>query len=263
MPGIPGFWKALNPPISDWHGSRVWLIGASTGIGRATAHALHARGAEVIVSARKVASLDAFVSQHPGSRALPLDMTDRPAVQLAAHSLLAEKPLDLVLYCAGHYQAMRAFALDVDEMKRHVEVNYYGALHMLEAVLPAIVQRGRGHISLVGSVAGYRGLPNALAYGPTKAALIQLAETLYLDLHDRGIGVSLICPGFVETPLTAANEFAMPALLTPEQAAHAIVKGWSAGDFEIDFPKRFTLWMKLLRIVPNRVFFSLVRRVAL
>jgi short-subunit dehydrogenase len=263
MPGIPGFWKTLNPPISEWRGSRVWLIGASTGIGRATAHALHARGAEVIVSARNTSSLDAFVSQHPGSRALPLDMTDRPAVQLAAEGLLAENPLDLVLYCAGHYQAMRAFAMDVDEMKRHVEVNYYGALHMLEAVLPAIVQRGRGHISLVGSVAGYRGLPNALAYGPTKAALIQLAETLYLDLHDRGIGVSVINPGFVETPLTAANEFAMPALLTPEQAAHAIVKGWGVGDFEIDFPKRFTLWMKLLRIVPDRVFFSLVRRVAL
>ena len=118
-----------------------------------------------------------------------------------------------------------------------------------------------GHISLVGSVAGYRGLPQSLAYGPTKAALINLAETLYLDVHDKGIGVSIINPGFVQTPLTADNAFDMPALLTPEQAATAIVNGWQRGAFEIHFPKRFTLWLKALRVVPNRVYFFLVRRV--
>ena len=125
-----------------------------------------------------------------------------------------------------------------------------------------MLARGAGHISLVGSVAGYRGLPNSLAYGPTKAALINLAETLYLDLHGRGIGVSLVNPGFVQTPLTAGNDFAMPALLTPQQAATAILKGWARGNFEIHFPKRFTLWLQALRILPNRVFFQLVRRVA-
>jgi short-subunit dehydrogenase len=255
--------KPLNPPLQNWRGTTVWLVGASTGIGQATASALHALGAQVVVSARKAQALDAFVQAHPGARALALDVTDAQAVQAAAMQLQARGPLDCVVYCAGHYQAMRAFAMDVPNMQRHMEVNYTGALQVLNAVLPAMLARGAGHISLVGSVAGYRGLPNSLAYGPTKAALINLAETLYLDLHDKGIGVSIINPGFVQTPLTANNQFDMPALLTPAQAAQAIVKGWARGAFEIHFPKRFTLWMKALRLLPNRMFFALVRKAAL
>jgi short-subunit dehydrogenase len=192
-----------------------------------------------------------------------LDVTDANAVQTAARTLQASGPLDCVVYCAGHYAAMRGYAIDLVDMQRHMAVNYTGALHVLNAVLPAMLARGVGHISLVGSVAGYRGLPNSLAYGPTKAALIHLAETLYLDLRNRGIGVSLINPGFVQTPLTARNDFAMPALLTPAQAAVAIVQGWAKGRFEIHFPKRFTLWLQLLRILPNRAYFYLVSRAAL
>lgn len=253
----------LNPPMTDWSGKTVWMIGASTGIGRATASALHARGARVVVSARKLQALEDFVAQHPGSVALALDTTDGVAITAATHSLLAQGPLDCVVYCAGHYQAMRADAIDLPDMMRHVDVNYLGALRVMDAVLPALIARGSGHFSLVGSVAGYRGLPNSLAYGPTKAAMINLAETLYLDLHAKGIGVSIINPGFVQTPLTAANEFDMPALLTPDQAAQAIIQGWAQGQFEIHFPKRFTLWLKLLRVLPNRLFFGLVRKVAL
>ena len=255
--------STLNPPMTDWSGKTVWMVGASTGIGRATASALHARGARVVVSARKVQALEDFVAQHPGSVALALDTTDGDAITAATHSLLAQGPLDCVVYCAGHYQAMRADAIDLPDMMRHVDVNYLGALRVMDAVLPALIARGSGHFSLVGSVAGYRGLPNSLAYGPTKAAMINLAETLYLDLHAKGIGVSIINPGFVQTPLTAANEFDMPALLTPEQAAQAIIQGWAQGQFEIHFPKRFTLWLKLLRVLPNRLFFGLVRKVAL
>ncbi|MDO9197413.1 SDR family oxidoreductase [Rhodoferax sp.] len=251
---------ALNPPIKDWHGKTVWIVGASTGIGRATAAALYGHGARVIVSARSAQALDGFVRQCPGSQALALDATDAQAVQDAAALLLAQGPLDCVMYCAGHYQAMRADALDLNDMLRHVEVNYSGALHLLDAVLPALLARGAGHVSLVGSVAGYRGLPQSLAYGPTKAALINLAETLYQDLRDKGIGVSIINPGFVQTPLTAGNQFNMPALLTPEQAATAIVQGWAQGAFEIHFPKRFTIWMQVLRLLPDRMFFNLVRR---
>jgi NAD(P)-dependent dehydrogenase (short-subunit alcohol dehydrogenase family) len=251
---------ALNPPITDWHGKTVWIVGASSGIGQATAAALHGLGARVIVSARQASALDAFVQQHAGSQALPLDATDRQAVQATAAQLLAQGPLDCVLYCAGHYQAMRADALDLNDMRRHMEVNYVGALYLLDAVLPALLARGAGHISLVGSVAGYRGLPQSLAYGPTKAALIHLAETLYLDLHPQGVGVSIINPGFVQTPLTAGNTFPMPALLTPAQAASAIIAGWARGAFEIHFPKRFTRWMKALRLLPYRAYFFLVRR---
>lgn len=252
----------LNPPMTDWHGKTVWVVGASSGIGQATAAQLHGLGARVVVSARQAQSLNAFVQAHPGSQALALDATDAQAVKATAAHLLAQGPLDCVMYCAGHYTAMRADAMDVPDMKRHFEVNHFGALYVLDAVLPAFIARGAGHISLVGSVAGYRGLPQSLAYGPTKAALINLAETLYLDLHRKGLGVSIINPGFVQTPLTAANDFAMPALLTPEQAASAIVKGWAQGAFEIHFPKRFTLWMQALRVLPNRWFFALAKRLA-
>jgi short-subunit dehydrogenase len=252
---------SLNPPLRDWRGQRVWLVGASTGIGQALATELHARGARVIVSARHHEALDAFAQAHPGSVALPLDVTDRQAVQTAAHTLLAPQPLDLVCYCAGYYRPMRATALDLNDLLRHHEVNTVGALHVLDAVIPSMVQRQAGHFSLISSVAGYRGLPLSLAYGPTKAALINLAEALYLDLHTQGVGVSLINPGFVDTPLTASNDFPMPALITPQAAAQAIVRGWSQGDFEIHFPRRFTWVMKLLRLLPNRLYFAAMRRI--
>lgn len=252
----------LNPPLADWRGKTVWLLGASSGIGEATAHALHNLGARVVVSARQEPLLGQFVAQHAGSRALTLDVTDAPAVQQAAQTLLANGPLDCVLYCVGHYRAMRADGMDLADMKRHMDINYLGALNVLDAVLPAMRAARQGHISLVGSVAGYAGLPNSLAYGPTKAALINLAEALYLDLHPLGIGVSLISPGFVQTPLTANNHFAMPALLTPAQAAEAIVSGWAKGRFEIHFPKRFTLWLKALRMLPYRTQLYLVGKVA-
>ena len=252
---------SLNSPLTDWRGRAVWLVGASSGIGQATAHALHARGARVFVSARNADALEAFEATHPGARALPVDITDRVAVNAAAQLVLTAGPLDLVVYCAGHYRELRATEYDLAEMLLHNQVNYIGALHVLEAVLPNFVARRAGHISLVSSVAGYRGLPKSLAYGPTKAALTNLAETLYLDLRGSDVGVSLICPGFVETPLTAQNRFSMPALITPDQAAAEILRGWRKGQFEIHFPKRFTRWMKALRLLPYAAYFATVRRV--
>ncbi len=250
-----------NPPLRDWSGRTVWLIGASSGIGLATARLLHARGARVVVSARQAAALDAFVQAHPGAVALPLDATDVQAVRAAALQLTAgDGRLDLVAYCAGHYKAQRAFNFDLAEMLKHQDINYLGALHVLDAVLPAMLARGQGHLSLISSVAGYRGLPNSLAYGPTKAALINLAETLYADLHPRGLGVSLINPGFVQTGLTAQNHFPMPALITPEQAALEIVRGWERGRFEIHFPRRFTRFMKVLQWLPYSLYLPLVTR---
>ena len=293
----------LNPPMPDWRGKTVWLVGASTGIGRATASALHARGARVFVSARGRAALDRFVAQHAGAVALPLDVADAAQIKAAAQQIFATTPLDHVVYCAGYYRELRATEFSLDEMLMHEQVNYTGALYVLDAVLPHLLSRAAhaghpaggvgatgtsgttaaagtpggasfvqaaaaagvarqpvGHISLVSSVAGFRGLPKSLAYGPTKAALINLAETLYLDLQPSGIAVSVINPGFVETPLTAQNQFKMPALLTPEQAAQEILKGWGRGDFEIHFPKRFTAWMKLMRLLPYRLYFPAIRK---
>ncbi|MDP2817370.1 MAG: SDR family NAD(P)-dependent oxidoreductase [Polaromonas sp.] len=251
---------AYNPPLRDWHGKTVWLVGASSGIGQATAHALHARGARVVVSARNAGALDDFVRSHAGAVALPLDAADPAAVAVAAQAVLAQGPIDLMMYCAGHYREMRAAEFDLAEMLKHQQVNYTGALYLLDALLPAMRQRGTGHISLVGSVAGYRGLPKSLAYGPTKAALINLAETLYLDLQASGVGVSLVSPGFVETPLTAQNRFSMPALISPAKAADEILRGWADGEFEIHFPKRFTLWMKTLRVLPYALYFPAIRK---
>lgn len=261
---------AFNPPLTDWAGKSVWLVGASSGIGRAVADALHAQGATVFVSARNAQALAEWVAQHPGGDtqgrpravALPLDVCDPDAVRAAARQAGAHAPLDLVLYCAGHYRALRATGFDLAEMLRHQQINYVGALHVLDAVLPALrahAAAGRsGHLSLISSVAGLRGLPNSLAYGPTKAALINLAETLYLDLRPLGLGVSVVNPGFVETPLTARNDFEMPGLITPQAAAQAMLAGWARGDFEIHYPKRFTRWMKFLRLLPYRVYFPLV-----
>ena len=254
------FFSPFNPPIADWHGRSVWLVGASSGIGLACAQALHAAGARVCVSARQTDLLHEFTAQHPGSVAMALDVTDANALKQAADSLQAQHGLDVIIYCAGFYHAETATAFDLASMQTHLNVNYTGALLLLDAVLPVLLAQGRGHLSLVSSVAGYRGLPNSLAYGPTKAALTHLAEILYLDLKDRGIGVSVVHPGFVATPLTEQNNFHMPALISPAQAAHAMLQGWRDGLFDMHFPKRFTRVMRLLRILPYRWYFPLVRK---
>ena len=258
-------WGApLNAPIQDWRGRRVWLVGASSGIGLACAKALHAAGAHVLVSARDLGTLSEWAatckSQGLPVELLSLDVTDALQVKYVARQVAAGGKLDFVLYCAGHYRAQRATEFDLNDMLRHQDVNYNGLLRVLDAVLPMLLQQGSGHISVVSSVAGWRGLPNGLAYGPTKAAVTHVAETLYMDLQDKGIGVSVVNPGFVATPLTAQNNFQMPALITPEQAATAMLAGWAEGLFDIHFPKRFTAWLKLMRLLPYRAYFALVRR---
>ncbi|OYY65988.1 MAG: short-chain dehydrogenase [Burkholderiales bacterium 28-67-8] len=251
----------LNPRITEWRGRVVWLVGASSGIGLSVARQLHESGATVVVSARNASALAAFEADHPGSLGITLDATDREAMRAAAAQIVTRcGRIDLALYCAGYYKPQRATAFDLDEMLRHEQVNYVGALYLLDAVLPVLLGQRSGHISLVSSVAGYRGLPNALAYGPTKAALINLAQALYLDVQPLGLGVSVINPGFVETPLTAQNEFKMPALISPEEAARAMLAGWAAGDFEIHFPKRFTRFLKLLGLLGDGLYFKIIRR---
>ncbi len=251
---------SLNPKITDWRGKRVWLVGASTGIGRAVAEALHGLGAQVIVSARSAAALQELAKQLAGLQIFPLDATDQAAVKAAATNLLQAGSLDLVMYCAGIYQPLRAQEMKSETMAQHMNVNYLGAVYVTEAVMPAMLAAKHGHVSYVSSVAGFRGLPKALAYGPTKAALINMAEALYIDLHDEGLGVSIINPGFVDTPLTSQNTFRMPALISPAQAAIEIIAGWEAGKFEMHFPKRFTAWLKLMRSAPHSLYFKMTRQ---
>ena len=220
----------------------------------------------MVVSARQAPLLQQFVGAHAGSMALPLDVTDPAALHGALQALLSvHGRLDLCVYCAGCYRPMQAADFDLAEAQRHLQINYVGALNLLEALLPQLrrqAQAGQGgHLSLVSSVAGFRGLPKSLAYGPSKAALTHLAEVLYLDLSPLGLGVSVVHPGFVATPLTAGNGFRMPALIGPDEAASAMLAGWARGRFEIHFPRRFTFWLQLLRILGYGAYFRAVRRV--
>jgi len=254
---------ALNPRIRDWKDRRCWIVGASTGIGAALAEALAAKGARVALSARRREPLDEMAGRFGKGRALalPLDITDAPSLEKAAASMAkAWGGIDLVVLMAGEYRPMRAWELDVKAARSMVEVNLLGPLNALAAVVPRLLAQGGGTIALVSSVAGYRGLPKSLVYGPTKAAMINLAEALYLDLQPKGIGVCVVNPGFVRTPMTARNEFRMPALIEPDEAAREIVAGLEAGEFEIHFPKRFTRFLKLLRVLPYGRYFPAVRK---
>lgn len=240
----------MNHLIKDWQGKRVWIVGASSGIGRATAELLLQKGATVAVSARNQAALDEIATAYPNAVALAVDVLQADSLQAAYQQFCAEQPLDLYLHCAADYQPMRAWDIDVQRMLRSMNINYGGVLHALDVVLPDFLARQRGRIVVIASVAGYMGLPKALAYGPTKAALINLCESLYLDLKPRGVDVQVVNPGFVATPLTANNDFDMPDLMTPEQAAAALVSGLESSKFEISFPKRFTSSLKLIKRLP-------------
>jgi short-subunit dehydrogenase len=247
----------MNPIIRDWQGRRVWLVGASTGIGAALAQELAQRGARLALSARSADKLQALGIV--GALVLPCDATDTASLATARRALLAAwGGVDLVVYLAGDYAPMRAEAFDLQRAEQVITVNFNGALRLAASVLPDLPPGGG--LAFVASVAGYRGLPQALCYGPGKAALIHLAECLYLDLEKRGIGVWVINPGFVQTRLTARNDFAMPALLSPAQAAAAVVAGFRTGHFEIHFPRRFTRVLKLLSLLPYRWYFPLIRR---
>lgn len=254
---------ALNPPLRDWKDRRCWIVGASTGIGAALAEALAARGARLALSSRRREPLDEMAGRFGQGRALalPLDITDAAALEKAAAAMAkAWGGIDLVVLMAGEYKPMRAWELEVKAARSMVEVNFMGPLNALAAVVPRLLAQGSGTIALVSSVAGYRGLPKSLVYGPTKAAMINLAEALYLDLQPKGIGVCVVNPGFVRTPMTAQNDFRMPALIEPDEAAREIVAGLEAGEFEIHFPKRFTRIMKLLAHLPYAWSFPLIRR---
>ncbi|MGZ5101234.1 MAG: SDR family NAD(P)-dependent oxidoreductase [Usitatibacter sp.] len=167
---------------------------------------------------------------------------------------------DLVVLMAGEYKPMRAWKIDLDTARAMVETNLMGFFNVLGAAVPTLLKQGEGNIVLVSSVAGYRGLPKSLVYGPTKAAIINLGETLYLDLRPKGIGVCVVNPGFVKTPLTAQNDFKMPALISPEEAAAEILAGLERGEFEIHFPRRFTRVLRMLRLLPYSLYFPAIRR---
>ena len=246
---------------------RIWLTGAGKGIGRAVALKLAHDGWTVAASARTGADLDSLAERSadlPGTvRAYPLDITD--AERSAAVFARIERdigPLDAVLLNAGTHEPMPAADFSVAIVRRLVEVNLMGTANGLAPALAAFRARGRGTVAVVSSVAGYRGLPTAAAYGATKAALINMCEALRPECIALGIDLKLINPGFVRTPLTDRNDFPMPFLVEPDAAAARIVGGLDRPGFEIAFPTPFVLMLKAMRMLPYGLFFTLTRRLA-
>ena len=253
----------INPPIRDWRRQRVWIVGASSGIGAALSSLLLDKGAEVVLSARRQAQLMQVANAHPRTFVLPLDVTD-PASWREGWSILQgeHRVPDLVVFCAADYRPEHCWELQHERVRQTLDTNLAGVYFGLEAILPEWMARQSGRIALVASVAGYVGLPGASVYGPGKAALINLAELLHAELRRHGIHVYLINPGFVATRLTARNDFPMPAIISPDVAAKYIVSGLERGHFEIHFPRRFTLWIKLIAMLPYRLRLPLLRHLA-
>jgi len=252
-----------DPLVADVSGC-AWIAGASSGIGRALALRLAQAGWTVVASARRTDLLQALAAEAPQCRILPLslDVTDRAATR-AGLAWIEDTlgPPALVVAAAGVYEPIEAERFDAARFRATIELNVMGTAHLLEAVMPVMMRRRGGRIAVVASVAGYRGLPTAAAYGASKAALINLCESLKPDLDRHGVRLNLVAPGFVRTRLTERNNFPMPHLMDVEDAAEALYRGLRGRRFEITFPKRFTWQLKLLRIMPYALFFPLLRRV--
>ena len=239
----------------------AWITGASTGIGREIVLQLAAAGVKVAASARSAEKLQAL---GPEVLTLPLDVTDAAACSLAVERIEQELgPIDLAVLGAGTYAPVSVDDLDPTRFAQMMSTNYMGVVNCLSALAPRMISRRSGHLSWIASVAGYMGLPKAAAYGPSKAALINLAESLYPEMREKGVSISVINPGFVETPLTAQNDFEMPFLMKPEDAARRTIEGLSAGRFEVAYPRRFVAILKSVRLLPYPLFFRLIARAVL
>lgn len=241
----------------------IWITGASSGIGQALARRLAAAGATVAVSARSADKLEEEAGRHSSIRAYPVDVTDAAAVADTFARIEAELgPVDLAVLNAGIWHPMTASTYNLDKAKASMAVNYEGVVNALAPAMRAMIARRSGHIALVASVAGYRGLYKGAAYAPTKAALNSLAESLYADLKLKGVSISVINPGFVATPMTKINTFPMPFIIDAEAAAAAMERGLRRGGFETVFPLPMAVLMKTLRVLPHRLYFRLIGRIS-
>jgi NAD(P)-dependent dehydrogenase (short-subunit alcohol dehydrogenase family) len=243
----------------------VWITGASSGLGREVARQYARAGHTVCASARNVDALSSLVEgcrELDGCvRAFGLDVTDSDQVKAVLRDIQATVGLpDLTILNAGTHINNSAHDFDRQVFRKLMDINYMGTINCLQEILPAYLARRCGHIAVVSSVAGYRGLPNASAYGASKAALINMCEALQPELEAHGVRLSLINPGFVRTPLTDKNEFPMPFLMEVDAAAESLIRGLESGRFEITFPRRFTWLLKGLRILPVGIYLRLTRR---
>ncbi len=248
---------------NGYQGQIVWIIGASSGIGLALAHALAARGATLALSARRKDELDALQAQLTGAhKVFCLDVTDAEQVNRTASAIRAAfGHIDRVVFLAAAYAPMQLTALDQAAVEQIIRINLVGAFNVIHAITQIfLTQTSKGQLALCGSVAGYIGLPGGQPYSATKAGVISLAESLYAECGN-SFDVKLISPGFVRTPLTDKNAFKMPMIVEPDVAAAAIADGLLTRRFEIHFPRKFTLLLKLLRLLPYRLSLRLTRNI--
>lgn len=234
--------------MSSFDGKTYWIVGASEGLGRALAEGLSRRGAHLILSARNADRLADICESLPNARAVPFDVTDLDAVRRAVAEAGA---VDGLVYNAGAYEPMRSADWDTEAVLAMTDVNYTGALRVLGETVPSFVRAGRGDITLIGSLSGYRGLPAAVGYAASKAALVSLAETMRFDLAGTGVTVRIVNPGFIKTRLTEKNNFKMPMLMTAEDAASRVIKAMSRRRFRTDFPAPFSWVVRLLDYLPD------------
>ncbi len=252
----------LNPPIKSWAGKRVWLVGASSGIGAALAQSLLEAGAWVTISARRQEVLETLAQHHPHAHVVAFDASDARAWPEAFEQTLAAMGhIDLVVFGAARYDPTHSWELDLDQVQKSYDLNVVGVYRGVALLVPYFLKRGEGALALIASISAYTGLPKAMIYGATKAALNNMAQTLYFELRSKGISVYLINPGFVETPMTAVNDFEMPGLMKPKDAAHAIVAGFERGDFEIRFPRGFAGALRWISFLADRLRFPLLHKI--
>ena len=238
---------------------KIWITGASSGIGKAVAERFANEGWKVAVSARRKELLDEL-AKNPNIASFPLDVTNRNQINEVFKNILDNfGNLDICLFSSGTYEPKDEQNIDPDKIKNVINVNFLGVIDCVKSVEGYFKDRKSGHISIVSSIAGYRGLPNSSGYGPSKAALTNFSESIYFDFKKFGVRVSVVSPGFIKTPLTDKNEFPMPFLKTPEYAAEKIFSGLvKSSAFEIHFPKGLTLTLKFLRILPYKLYLFLV-----
>ena len=238
---------------------KIWITGASSGIGRAVAEKFAKENWKVAISARRVELLNEL-TENKNIFSYPLDVADSIKTQEVFNKIIKDfGDIDLCIFCSGIYERKLEKEINIESMKSTMEVNFFGTVNSIKAVEKYFKNRKNGHISIVSSIAGYRGLPKSSGYGPSKAALSNLAESLYFDFKKYNVRVSLISPGFIKTPMTDKNDFKMPFLKTTEYAAEKIYDGLiNKNIFEIHFPKSLTLILKILSFLPSKIYFGLI-----
>lgn len=234
-------------------GQRYWLVGASDGLGAALAEALAARGIGLVLSARASDRLTAL-AEKLGAEAVPMDVADRISVQEAAEKVGA---VDGLVWLAGVYWPMSAQDWQADQVEAMCDINFTGCARVLGAVLPGMVARNAGHVVVTGSLSGFRGLPGAVGYGASKAACMSLAETLHCDLRGTGVKVQLANPGFIRTRLTAQNNFAMPQIMQPAEAAAQMIHLMESNRFSRSFPTPFQWLFRAANFLPDALYYWL------